>query len=92
MRRTFRSYHFVLLTGAALFYAGILILGGLDVVQGNRPIRFHGRVIDQYGRGVQGVEISGEVTARKRLHLPVLWGPTGNVYKKISGVTDEGGL
>jgi hypothetical protein len=76
---------------ALAFAVVVLVPFSCDHWQANREIRFHGRVVDQDGKGVPGVRITAKVTAKERFHVPVPWGRTGNIYKQYSVTTNGDG-
>lgn len=63
----------------------------LDAIQGNVPIVFYGQILDESGRGVAGVVVTMDVTATKRLAIPVPFGPSQTGWL-VTATTDKNGF
>ena len=80
-------------------YVGILVLliamlamspRLLDLFWGNVPITFYGRVVDESGKGVAGAEVTMNVSAIKRLSVPVPFG-AHQTWWPVNAVTGKDG-
>jgi hypothetical protein len=56
----------------------------------NVPIRFYGRVVDDQGVGVPGVQVSGEVSSEDPFHVPMPW-TSSRRWKAFGASTDDSG-
>ncbi len=85
----------VILRMAVVACAALAVILGLlrllDHVQGNHDIHFRGRVVDENGAGVQGVVVEAKITSKRRLHIALPWGPTGNHYETLTTATSSDG-
>ena len=60
-------------------------------IGGNRSMNFHGRVLDQDGRPITGVEIDAEFSYGKTLFIPYLFAPGTDLSESLQAVTDQNG-
>ena len=63
----------------------------LDVIQGNEPIVFYGQIVDESGRGVAGVVVTMDVTATKRLAVPIPFASSQTGWL-VKATTDQDGF
>ena len=62
----------------------------LEILQGNVPIVFYGQILDESKHGLPGVVVTMDVTATKRLAIPVPFGPSQTGWL-VTATTDKNG-